>query len=454
MNISFEEIESALKVIIPQKGFVSGVSTDTRTLKAGELFIALSGENFNGNDYVREALEKGAKAAVCSGLPVFDKRVIPVKDTLAALLSIASHYRDRFKIPLAALTGSVGKTTTRGMVYKAISSKYKTLATESNLNNEIGVSKTLLELDPSYEAAVIEMGINHFGELKRMSLCAKPDVGIITNIGTAHIENLGSREGILKAKLEITAGMKKGAYLIINGDDDLLKNYKNSDYNIVKFGIGNKECDVFADDIKQARDGSYYTVRYGSQSAKGFVPSAGKHNVSNAVCAAAAAIVLGAKLESAVRAVESFRVEGMRQKIVRKDGYIFLEDCYNANPDSMAAALETLYGIDCKRKIAVLGDMLELGDYSGNAHKELGVLAAAKADVLYTYGELAQLAAVEAKKHGCKETRSFLSKRELSEHLAKTVQKGDAVLFKASRSMRLEDIINSLYNTLFKEKEG
>lgn len=454
MKITFDEISAALKTDISFKGSVSGVSTDTRTLKARELFIALSGENFDGNDYVRDALKKGASAVICSKTSDTDDRIILVDDTLSALRNIASLYRERFDIKLFALTGSVGKTTTRGMVHQVVSSKYKTLSTENNLNNEIGVSKTLFGLDDSFKAAVIEMGMNHFGEIERMSLCAKPTIGIITNSGVAHIENFGSREGICKAKLEITAGMKKGAPLILNGDNDLLRGYKNSDFRIIRFGIENKDCDVFADEIELTPDGSHYTVHCGEKCARGFVPSAGKHNVMNAICAAAAGLVAGVDLESAVTAVENFKVEGRRQKVVKKEGYIFLEDCYNASPDSVSAALETLLGINCNRRIAVLGDMLELGDYSEQAHKKSGALAAKSADILYTYGEMSKYTALEAKKHGCREVESFMQKEKLTERLCQTLREGDAVLFKASRGIKLEDVINSLYSSLFGEKEG
>lgn len=454
MTLSFEELKSALKVTIPLKGFITGVSTDTRTLKPGELFIALSGENFNGNDYVREALEKGAAAAVCMATDFNEEKVVVVKDTLDALLSIASLFRDKFDLKLLALTGSVGKTTTRGMVSEVISSKYKTLVTQNNLNNEIGVSKTLLGLDPTYEAAVIEMGMNHFGEIERISRCAKPTLGIITNVGVAHIENLGTREGVLRAKLEITAGMKKNSPLILNGDNDLLKDYKNDEFRIIKFGIENKNCDVLADEIKQVSEGSYFTAHYGGKSVKGFVPALGKHNVMNAICAVAAGLFAGVELENSVRAIEGFKVEGRRQKIVKKHGFIFLEDCYNANPDSVAAALGILGQVECNRRIAVLGDMLELGAHSDSAHRKSGELAAKSADILFTLGEKSKQTALEAKKMGCGKSESFTSKQELTKRLCQTLKEGDAVLFKASRSMKLEDVISSIYSALFDEKEG
>ncbi len=454
MTLSFEELGSVIKAATSQKGFITGVSTDTRTLKSGELFIALSGENFNGNDFVRQALSKGAAAAVCTAFELKDDRVIIVEDTLQALLSIASFYRDKFNIQLLAITGSAGKTTTRGMVAKVIESKYKTLITKNNLNNEIGVSKTLLELDSTYEAAVIEMGMNHFGEIERISRCAKPTLGIITNVGVAHIENFGSREGILRAKLEITQGMKKNSPLVLNGDNDLLKDYKNNDYEIIKFGIESKDCDVFADEIKQVTDGSYFTVHYGGKAVKGFVPALGRHNVSNAVCAVAAGLLARVQPENAVNALEGFKTEGRRQKIIKKHGFIFIEDCYNANPDSVEAALSILSQIECKRKIAVLGDMLELGAHADSAHIKSGELAALSADILFTLGEKSKQTALAAKKAGCRISEGFTSKNELTKRLCQTIKEGDAVLFKASRSMKLEDVIDCVYSVLFDEKEG
>ncbi|HZK21013.1 MAG TPA: UDP-N-acetylmuramoyl-tripeptide--D-alanyl-D-alanine ligase [Oscillospiraceae bacterium] len=454
MKISFEEISSVLNVKIPLEGFIKGVSTDTRTIAKNDLFIALIGENFDGNNYVEQALKSGAAAAICTRSNITDKRIIIVDDTLSALRDIASLYRSKFDVKLYAITGSVGKTTTRGMAAKVLSVKYKTLANENNLNNEIGVSKTLFRLNSSYRAGAIEMGMNHFDEIKRISLSVKPTAAIITNIGTAHIENLGSHEGVLKAKLEVLEGLKKGAPLILNGDDKLLRDYKNDDFNIIKFGINSKQNDILADEIKLLPNGSYYTVRYKGESAKGFVPSAGRHNIYNALSAVAAGVTAGIKLLDCVKAIEDFTVEGRRQKITKKGGITFIEDCYNASPESVKAALDTLYHTKGKRLIAVLGDMLELGETSEKSHKESGERASKIADIIYTYGELSKLTAKEAKKHGCKSAENFMSKEKLSQSLINTLQKGDTVLFKASRGMKLEDVINRVYDELFKEKEG
>ena len=454
MNISFDEISSALNVEIPLEGFINGVSTDTRSISKGELFIALTGDNFDGNDYVQDALNKGASAAVCTKFSGTDKKVIIVGDTLKALRDIASLYRGRFDIKLYALTGSVGKTTTRGMIQNVLSSKYKTLANENNLNNEIGVSKTLFRLNSGYSAAVIEMGMNHFDEIKRISLLAKPTAAVITNIGTAHIENLGSKQGILKAKLEVLYGLKKNAQLILNGDDEILRDYKNNDFDVIKFGIDNKQCDVLADEIKLTSVGSYYTVHYKGESAKGFVPSLGRHNILNALAAISVGLTAEIELCDCVKAIEKFTVEGRRQKIVERGGITFIEDCYNANPESVKAALNTLSQTHSERRIAVLGDMLELGDFSEDAHKQSGEKASEIADIVFTYGEMSKLTAAEAKKQGCKKAESFMSKEKLSQTIINTLQKGDTVLFKASRGMKLEDVINRVYDELFKEKEG
>lgn len=237
------------------QGTIKTISTDSRVIDEDTLFIALKGERFDANDFVDEVLLKNAKAVVCSRYNGNSDKVILVEDTGKALLQIAKGYREKFKIPFVALTGSVGKTTTKGMVHAVLSEKYNTLKTQGNLNNEIGVPKTLFCLEKTHEAAVIEMGMNHFNEISRLTDTVKPDIGIITNVGTAHIENLGSREGILKAKYEITEGMKKGSPLIINGDNDMLATINTDDFEIIKFGIEQNDLYMKAENIEFLPDG-------------------------------------------------------------------------------------------------------------------------------------------------------------------------------------------------------
>lgn len=424
-------------------GYIEKISTDSRDVDETTLFIALKGERFDANDFVDDVLGKGVKAVVCSHYEGDDERVILVEDTGKALLDIAAGYRKNFDIPFVALTGSVGKTTTKGMIYAVLSEKFNTLRTEGNLNNEVGVPKTLFRLEKSHEAAVIEMGMNHFGEISRLSRTVCPDIGVITNVGTAHIENLGSRNGILKAKSEILDGMKKGAPLVINGDSDILNKLSADDYKVIRFGLDGG--DVVAENIDPTQLGSGFTVCYKGQRAQAFVPSQGVHNVYNGLCAIAVGLLLGMTLDECVKGLRNFAPEGMRQKITSVKGMVFIEDCYNANLDSMSAALETLKSLKIKRTVAVLGDMLELGDFSKEAHQRVGEKASeTDCDLVVTFGELAENITnsfIEKGGFG----KAFRDKTELTNYLRENLREGDTVLFKGSRGMKMEEIFTSLY---------
>ena len=444
-EILISEIAAWCNIKTSLSGTVKTISTDSRVIDNDTIFVALKGERFDANDFVEEVLSKGAKAVVCSRFDGEDERILLVEDTGKALLDIAKGYRSKFKIPFVALTGSVGKTTTKGMVYAVLSEKFNTLKTQGNLNNEIGVPKTLFCIEKCHEAAVIEMGMNHFGEISRLTDAVKPDIGIITNVGTAHIENLGSREGILKAKCEITEGMKKGAPLIINGDNDMLAGIKNEDFEIIRFGIDSENLYMKAADIEFLADGSEFTAFCEGESVKAFVPAVGVHNVYNALCAMCVGKKLGFTLKEAAEALKNFETEGMRQNVREVKGYTFIEDCYNANPDSMKASLVTLNTIKKSRSIAVLGDMLELGSYSEKAHYEVGEFAAKqKTDVVLTFGELSAFIKKGAEENGASAI-SFEDKAELTNYLKCNLKENDTVLFKGSRSMKMEEIFHKLY---------
>ena len=424
-------------------GFVEKISTDSRDVDEATLFVALKGERFDANDFVPDVLQKGAKAVVCSRYDGNDERVILVEDTGKALLDIAAGYRQNFNIPFVALTGSVGKTTTKGMIYAVLSEKFNTLRTEGNLNNEIGVPKTIFRLENSHEAAVIEMGMNHFGEISRLSKTVCPDIGVITNVGTAHIENLGSRNGILKAKSEILDGMKAGSPLVINGDSDILNKIEADDYKVIRFGLDSG--DIVAENIDSSPLGSGFIVKYKNESARAFVPSQGIHNVYNGLCAIAVGLLLGMTLEECARGLRNFAPEGMRQKITSVKGMTFIEDCYNANLDSMCAALETLKSLKIKRTVAVLGDMLELGDFSKEAHRRVGEKAfETECALVVTFGEAAEDIAKAFIESGGM-AKSFHDKAELTNYLRENLKAGDTVLFKGSRGMKMEEIFTELY---------
>ena len=429
-------------------GEISKISTDSRDIDENTLFIALVGERFDAHDFVQDVLNKGAKAVVCSKKVCDDERVIYVEDTGKALLDIAHGYRKTFEIPFIGLTGSVGKTTSKGMIYAVVNKKFNAMRTAGNLNNEIGVPKTLFTLEEWHEAAVIEMGMNHFEEISRLSKAVEPEIAVITNVGTAHIENLGSREGILKAKLEILDGMAMGSTLIINGDNDMLSTVDISDYDVVRFGIDGENLDMKAVDIKADEKGSTFKALFNDETAEVFVPAVGVHNVYNALCAMCVGKKLGFTLQEAADGVADFEAEGMRQKITNAGGAVFIEDCYNANPDSMIASLDALATIKKTRSFAVLGDMLELGDFSEEAHKKVGEKAAQTGcDFVLTFGKLSENIAKAAAEKGCN-AKSFDDKEKIAEFIYENLKSDDTLLFKGSRGMKMEEIFLSVYKKL------
>lgn len=447
-RISIKDIASYCGAETSLDGEISRVSTDSRDVDPDTLFIALIGERFDAHDFVPDVLQKGAKAVVCSKKVCDDPRIIYVEDTGKALLDIAHGYRKTFKIPFIGLTGSVGKTTSKGMIYAVVKKKFDTLRTAGNLNNEIGVPKTLFCLEEHHEAAVIEMGMNHFDEISRLSLTVEPTIACITNVGTAHIENLGSREGILKAKTEILHGMKKGSTLIINSDNDMLATFSTDDYELMRFGIEGDGLHMKATNIRPDATGTYFTAEYKDEKTEAFVPSVGIHNVYNALCAMCVGVKLGYTLSEAASGIADFEPEGMRQKITKINDITFIEDCYNANLDSMKASLDALATINKGKSYAVLGDMLELGEFSEEAHRQVGEKAASVGcECVLTFGELSRFISDEADKNGCRAI-SFDDKEKMAQFLFENLKKNDTVLFKGSRGMKMEEIFISLYKKL------
>lgn len=425
---------------------ISEISIDSRQISPETLFIAVKGERFDAHDFIADVQKNGAKAVMCHKRVECGIPVIYVKDTKKALLDLAREYRKSIEnLTVVGLTGSVGKTTTKEMAYAVVSKKFNALKTEGNLNNEIGLPKTLFRLNSEIQAAVIEMGMSDFGEISRLTRTALPDIGIITNIGVSHIEHLGSRDGILKAKLEILEGMKKGSPLIINGDNDKLKTVNNKDYRIIYFGIENEKADVRAIDINEDGQNTEFTVVFGDKTQKVKLPTVGIHNVYDALSAFAVGLELKIEPEKIAQALSEYEPSGMRQRIKDINGIKVIEDCYNASPDSQRAALNALKSVKSERKIAVLGDMLELGDYSKQAHCDIGKYAAEKQiDMLFTFGEESKNITETAQKFGM-DAFAFTDKTVLFNALKGELKKGDAVLFKASRGMKLEEVIEMLY---------
>lgn len=446
------------------QGEITEISTDTRSLAQGCLFVALRGERFNGHDYVAQALQKGAAWAVvdgdCAGVPPDDGRLLYVQDTQQALIDMAGAYRSLFQVRCVGVTGSVGKTTTKDMIAAAISSGFCTLKTQGNLNNEIGLPKTLLNLSSEHEAAVVEMGMQGIGEIARLCRAARPNIGVITNIGVSHMEQLGSRENILKAKLELAEALPDGAPIVLCGDNDLLKTVRIPRLTMMTYGVDSEEYDLFARDIREDSTSCAFTAVYNEKVAGKPVkqhpisvtlPCIGLHNVRNALAAMLTGKALGLRLAQCAAALEGYAPSGMRQHIVDWKGHIFVEDCYNASPDSMKAALQTLSTYPCKgKRIAVLADMLELGTLAVPSHRAVGKLAAEIGiDRLLCYGSLAKefVAGAREKEDAKINVLHFESLNALQETLKKELARTPecVVWIKGSHGMHLEKLLEGMY---------
>lgn len=425
---------------------IFSISTDTRTIEKDSLFVCIKGENFNAHLFAEKAAENGAVCVMAEEEVQCSCSVIYVSSTRQAQLDLARHYREKFEIPVVGITGSVGKTTTKEMISCVMNEKYETLKTEGNFNNDIGVPRMIFRLDENYTGAVLEMGMSNLREISVLTKAVKPTCSVISNIGVSHIENLGSRENILKAKLEILEGMEDGSTLFVNGDDDMLSTVKNGRFNIVTYGINSENLDYTAKDIVSDGETTEFLLVSENVNQKIKLPTVGIHNVYNALAAFGVGVHHGISPEKCAEALGKYVPSGMRQKIVKKNDIVFIEDCYNASPDSQKASMNALMSIDGKRHIAVIGDMLELGTYSEKAHRDVGEYAAEKkVDMLFTYGSQSLFSADSARKSGLKNVLSFDDKQKIAEKLLEVLSAGDVVSFKASRGMRLEDVIKAIY---------
>lgn len=418
---------------------IQNFEKDTRIIQKGDMYVAIKGEKFDGNDFYKDAINKGAVACLMSKEP--DEKIgsiVLVENTVKAIQQIAAYKRSQVDIPVVAVTGSVGKTSTKDIVAAVMSQKYKVLKTQGNLNNDIGLPFTLLRLHDE-NAIVVEMGMNHFGEISLLTSIAKPTLAIITNIGTAHIGNLGSRENILKAKLEILEGLQ-GNSVIINNDNDLLSNWaeKNKEkYNIITYGINNKNSKYVAEDIHSYEDRSEYRI----DGKEVVVPVGGEHFVLNSLCAIAVGRYFDIPMAKITEGISGFELTKGRMEIEKaKCGASIINDTYNANYDSMKAAIEYLEKIEGKRKIAVLGDMKELGEYSESLHRKVGE-EVKDIDILITIGELAKCIEETA---DVREMLHFDNNESALEYLKKIMKKDDIILLKASNSMKFGDIAKEL----------
>ncbi len=455
-------------------------SKDTRTIKKDDVYVGIKGENFDGNTLYEKAFEQGAKVCILedSGSEnelqikyenvkrlYSDRVLVVVEDSIRALQELASYKRDLYDIPVVAITGSVGKTSTKDIIASVVGMQYKVLKTQGNLNNHIGLPLTILGLD-DHDALVVEMGMNNLGEISVLSKIAKPNVAVITNVGTSHIGKLGSRENILKAKLEILDGLKKDGILIINNDNDLLNSWSKAytgNVKIFTYGIENTS-DVMASDIMLEEDSSNFkvhinnsTIALDSKYCGGdikncenneeeiIVPIGGQHFVYNALSAVAVGTILGIPYGKIREGIQKFELSKNRMELINlKDDIIVINDCYNANYDSMKASIEYLAKTSANRKIAVLGDMLELGEFSESLHKQVGEqVVKNKIDILVTVGNMGKVISDTAKSLGI-EVCHCSNNEEAANFVKDIMSKDDIILIKASNGMKFKQIVEEI----------
>ncbi len=428
-----------------------GVTTDSRKVEKDNLFIPLVGERFDGHDYIEQCYNTGAVVCLTEKpIPQRDNAVaILVDDTSKALKVLAAWHRKKHNIPVIGITGSVGKTSTKDMIACVLSKQYEVLKTQGNFNNEIGLPLTLLNLNGKHETAVIEMGMSGFGEISRLTAIAEPQIAVITNIGVSHIEKLGSQQGILKAKLEILEGLKPNGLVVLNGDDPLLRGLNGSlNYKTVYYGM---DCglDYIATDYESlGESGTRFNVKVGEQTYKVSIPVPGIHNVYNALAAIAVGIEMKIPMNNIIEGIESYSPGNMRQNIISFNGIKIINDAYNASPQSMQAAINVLEELCSKtRGIAVLGDMLEMGDMSARLHYSVGsFIKDKKIDYLVTIGE-ASKNIMQAVAEYCNEKivlNHFENNNDALKYILSIIRHGDYILIKGSRGMKMEQIADGI----------
>ena len=419
-----------------------GANNDTRVLLPAQLFIVLQGAR-DGHDFIPAAMEKGAAAVLCSR-KVGDYPAIYVEDPRKALGDIARQELKRIKARVVAVTGSVGKSTTKEMIAAVLGSTFRVSKTPANHNNDIGMPMAILSMPLDTEVAVLEMGMNHFREIAYLSEIANPDVAVIINIGTMHIEYLGSQIGIRQAKMEIVEGMTPNGMLLLNGDDTLLRYLDQQPVQRITYFGRSDGCSVQAFDVRQDDDKLRFRVEAGKLSFPVELNLEGEHFVGDAMAAITVGLKLAVPSERIAESLASFRNMSGRQEIFKAGEYTIINDCYNAGPESMTAALGVL-GNRPGRRIAVLGDMLELGDCAQAEHYKVGRIAAEKADLVFAYGPHAGRVIDGTITGGMPETmgRAFDSREEMAKALKRAARPGDVLLFKASHGMHLELVLEA-----------
>ena len=419
-----------------------GAGNDTRSLQPGQLFIALQGVR-DGHDYIPAAIAKGAAAVLCSR-KVGDYPAILVKDPRTALGDVAREALKRIGAKVVAVTGSVGKSTTKEMIAAVLSGTFRVSKTPANHNNDIGMPMAVLAMPENTEVAVLEMGMNHFGEIAYLSQIARPDVAVIINVGTAHIEFLGTQQGIRQAKLEILEGMTPQGMLLLNGDDTMLRCLDVTPKQRITYFGASEGCDVRALDVSQKGGVLRFTVEAGRLTFPVEMKLEGEHYVADALAAVTVGLKLGVHPDKIRQQLDAFQNMSGRQEIFEAKGCTIINDCYNAGPESMAAALNVL-GNRPGRHIAVLGDMLELGDCAQAEHYKIGRIAAEKADMVFAFGPHAGRVLDGTITGGMPENmgRAFDSREDLITALRRAVKPGDVILFKGSHGMHLEKVLEA-----------
>ena len=437
-------VNGSLKNYFDLKIKINGVSTDTRNDLKNRLFIPLKGENFDGHNFIESAFENGAVCCISEREIKTDKPVIIVKNTGEALKELARYYLGQFDIPVIAITGSVGKTTTKDMIASVLSEKFKTVKTEGNLNNEIGLPLTVFNVDETTECVVLEMGMSNKNEIHNLSKIAVPDVCIITNIGVSHIETLGSQENILSAKCEIFDFMKDNGLAILNGDDSLLSKVgKNLNKGqVAYFGIENKDCTYSASNIAHnGLSGTSFTVTRDAEFFDLYVPTTGLHMVQNALCAVAVAFKLNLDKDQISKGISNFKPSKMRMDIVKTEKFTIINGVYNASPDSMKATIDVLSTL--ANSVCILGDMLNLGELSNDLHFKIGEYAKNKnINKIICVGSKAKYIYDGAKGHSF--IKYFETQEKMFDELQNILSENDTILVKASRGMEFEKTISYL----------
>lgn len=433
---------------------VTAITADSRQIEKGGLFVPICGERVDGHSFIPNVFEAGALASLSEKvLDAQESPYILVKSTKEALKKMAAFYRQSLGITVVGIIGSVGKTSTKEMVASVLKEKYKVHKTIGNFNNEIGLPLTIFQIKKEDEVSVLEMGISDFGEMHRLAEVANPDVCVITNIAPCHLENLGSRDGVLKAKTEVFSHLRGEGIVILNGDDDKLATIQSVNGKTpIKYG--KCEGNAYATEIKLIdMKGIRMNLHLGEESRNVTIPIPGEHNVYNALAAACVGLALGMDLEAVCRGIETVETISGRSRLIQKNGITVIDDCYNANPVSMRASIDVLAQAS-GRKIAVLGDMGELGEKTRSLHAGIGYYAAEKQiDLLFCTGELSKemVAATQTAVSNRTYAVHFQTKEDLVEHLFLTMQKGDTILVKASHFMEFPKIVEALTAQAYSE---